>query len=405
MNDRILLVLPLPATSVNGRIYIDNQACTGLDHWLTNFGRVTLVCPTQSAATPPASTLPLDTIKSYGRLTFTGMPTAYTPLSFLRTFPVASRALKQLMGEANYLHFAIGGFWGDWGAVAALIANDKKLPFAVWTDRVESQVMMFQSETKRGLSRFYRKLIAGLTAKLETYVIGKSSLGLFHGMDCFNAYEKLSSNPHLVHNINFKNSPHITAAELSDRTSSLPMRNCRFVYAGRAHRDKGIFDWILVFARMHEHGYDFDAVWYGDGPQLDAARAMVRSANLENVIQFRGPIDHDTTLRELKSFDAFVFCHQTPESPRCLIEAMVCGLPLIGYDSPYPNHLISEHCGGILTEPRCFMSLSDRLMELTIDPERLKLLGENAAKDGEHFTPERVFKHRSDLMRTIPLRA
>ena len=54
-------------------------------------------------------------------------------------------------------------------------------------------------------------------------------------------------------------------------------------------------------------------------------------------------------LQHLKGADAFVFCHKTQESPRSLIEALACGLPLVGYHSEYASHLISEKCGGIFS--------------------------------------------------------
>ena len=46
-----------------------------------------------------------------------------------------------MIEDADYLSFAIGGLFGDWGAVACFEAHRMKRPYAVWTDRVESRVM------------------------------------------------------------------------------------------------------------------------------------------------------------------------------------------------------------------------------------------------------------------------
>ena len=54
-------------------------------------------------------------------------------------------------------------------------------------------------------------------------------------------------------------------------------------------------------------------------------------------ITFLGGLDHDQLLRELKARDVFVFCHKIPESPRCLIEALQCGVPIVGYKLLIPG--------------------------------------------------------------------
>jgi colanic acid/amylovoran biosynthesis glycosyltransferase len=104
-------------------------------------------------------------------------------------------------------------------------------------------------------------------------------------------------------------------------------------------------------------------------------------------------------IERLKEFDIFLFCHKTPESPRCLIEALMCGLPIIGYDSPYPKDLIHGNGGGILTPPNDPRALSAAL--LTVSPTTLRGLTYLAQQDGIEFSTERVFKHRSDLMKEI----
>ena len=59
-----------------------------------------------------------------------------------------------------------------------------------------------------------------------------------------------------------------------------------------------------------------------------------------------------------------MFCHKTPESPRNLIEALVSGAPIVGYDSPFPRDLIAAHGGGVLTPLNDVNALVDSLASL-----------------------------------------
>jgi colanic acid/amylovoran biosynthesis glycosyltransferase len=396
-SDCILLVLPIHAFQSNGRVYIDDQACDGLRLWLENFKTVIFAC-VATVGEPPADRSPIDRVPGYSRLRFVGLPEAYTPHRFAKAIPHTSRLLSKLIDGSDHLHFAIGGLWGDWASVASLIASRKKRPYAVWTDRVESQVAFFGAKSTTGLRHLYQQSNAVLMRHYERYVIKKSQLGLFHGMDCFEAYAPYSINPHLVHDIHLSSQDGLTDAELVQRQSS-SLGRLQLAYAGRAHREKGIFDWIEALKLAHQAGANFDAVWFGEGPDREKAISVTKNAGLQSRVQFPGSIsDHRQLISRLKQFDAFLFAHKTPESPRCLIEALVCGLPLIGYDSPYARDLIRENGGGKLTPIHHPELLATSL--LTFQDEQ-NVLTRAARKDGLKFSAEGVFRHRSELMRTL----
>jgi glycosyltransferase involved in cell wall biosynthesis len=312
--------------------------------------------------------------------------------------------LRKEISKADYLHFAIGGLWGDWAALASLVAIRAGLPFAVWTDRVQSKACEFESRTKTGFRRANGLFKAKVMAHYERYIIRRCSLGLFHGMDCFETYAPDCKNPHLVHDIHVGADNLITPSGLSDRLSHLASRPLRFAYAGRLHQEKGIFDWIEALSVVAKAGIDFEARWFspGGGPELVSARNLVQTLGLTSRIEFPGTIDsHAHLLAELRTFDAFVFCHKISESPRCLIEALQCGLPIIGYETSYSKDLIRVHGGGLLTPINRVADLAQCVISLSKDLPMLRALSERAAQDGTLFTDEAVFRHRSELMKFI----
>ena len=195
------------------------------------------------------------------RIKVLALPPAYTPHRFAVEALKMHRSLACVIDNSVFLHFAIGGLFGDWGSVCALIAHQKGRQFAVWTDRVESQVVAHQARLRKGPKRFYYAAIAYLAKYYEREIIKRSALGLFHGMDCFEAYSPFSSNPHLVHNIHLGKESHSTDAELEERLMySGPLR---IAYAGRAHNDKGIYDWIEAISELARCGFEVQATWIG----------------------------------------------------------------------------------------------------------------------------------------------
>ena len=211
---------------------------------------------------------------------------------------------------------------------------------------------------------------------LEKNVIRGSSLGLFHGQDCFSAYEKFCSNvscrPRYTQPTRPLNFRLCTCERLSRRD------DLTIVYAGRVHQEKGVFDWIDTLANLT---FPFRATWFGDGPEINIARETVRNLRLDDKILFPGAISHREVLRQLKRFDVFLFCHKTPELPRCLIEALQCGLPIVGYDLPYPK-MLAAHGAGLLSQQNDIAMLVQTLSKISSDRVLLKSSSEAAAVEG-----------------------
>lgn len=392
MATRILLALPLLTYQYDSQVFIDDQAHNGLRLWLDNFDTATLACKSKPGPPPPS----FRAIE-YARLKFVPLPEAYLPQNFPIEVARHWRLMGQLIDEATHLHFAIGGLLGDWASIFGIAAHLKQRPFAVWTDRVESRVAAFQASERSGAKRLYYKTIAYAMGAYERQIIKRSAIGLFHGMDCYSAYSSYSANPHLVHDIHLSKSDLVTEKDLSSRLKTNgPLR---VVYAGRVHQDKGVFDWIEAMKEALRSS-ELTAAWFGVGPELDSARSKVAADGLDNRIFFPGAInDHRDLISKMKtSFDVFAFCHKTPESPRCLVEALICGLPIIGDDSPYPRNLIERHNGGVMTEPH---SPSKLAAELSLFRQARESLTISAARDGATFNDEDVFRHRSELMKTI----
>lgn len=400
---RILIVLPLIIYSYRGIIYIESQACNGLRLWLENFQHVTLVCPAYNVDSMPNGSRSIDTIEGFERLSVSCLPVAYTPVKFLVCLPSAVRLLKSHIADSNYLHFAIGGFWGDWASIASLMAIAGRSSFAVWTDAVNSSVARFNSRSKSGIRKLYALVTAELTRHLERHIVRNCSLGLFHGMDTFHAYAPYCGNPQLVHDVHVGSDAAVTPAILSARFfRSGAGGSLRIVYAGRVHREKGVYDWIDALKHAAENGIDFRATWFGAGPELGSVHDYVSRSGISSKIEFPGAVEsHKELLVKLKDFDFFLFCHKLQESPRCLIEALVCGLPIVGYESPYSSNLIETHGGGLLTPKDDIQQLSRTISLLSNDRNLLRDLSEKASRDGSPLTDEAVFRYRSELMKTI----
>ena len=105
-------------------------------------------------------------------------------------------------------------------------------------------------------------------------------------------------------------------------------------------------------------------------------------------------------LKTLRDSDIFLFCHKTPEFPRCLVEALASGCPLIGYGSAYPRELTAERGGGQFARlDATGKELADLVTALDKDRGTLRELIQAASASGELYERDRMMQQRIDLIK------
>lgn len=400
----LLLVLPVCFARNASELMFESQACNGIERWLENFSRIEVICPVLSAEEMQKSHStvwkPVTDIAGGEHVNFIPLPNATSAGSFMRAYFPARSTIRRAINRSRYLCFAIGGLFGDWGAVASLEARRLGRPYAVWTDRVEHKVGLMSSTDGSPVKRFRAQVRSRLMFWLEWRSIRHSSLGLFHGASCYAQYAPWCPTSYLVHDFPLKEIDSITNEQIDEK--------CKFVsrpgplmigYVGRMDEMKGPLDWLEVMELLHKRGVSFKATWLGDGPLLAEMRNQIIRRGLADVVSLPGFVtSHSEILAFLRNTHVFVFCHKTPESPRCLVEALISGCPIVGYASEYASELVREG-GGIIVAIGDKQKLVDQLCALNSDRRQLIGLTNDAAPAGKRINSMAGFEYRSRLIK------
>ena len=164
-------------------------------------------------------------------------------------------------------------------------------------------------------------------------------------------------------------------------------------YVGRLADEKGI-DTLLWAMEGLDDNIRLRIV--GDGPARYRLELMARELGVHNRVAFMGPLPNDQIPAVYHEFDALVLPSKTTKSwkeqfGRVLIEAMACGLPVIGSDSGAIPEVIGE-TGLIFPEdkPR---QLANRISLLYDDKQLRKNLSlQGRVRVEQHYSAERVAK-------------
>jgi glycosyltransferase involved in cell wall biosynthesis len=403
----LLLVLPVCFGQDERGLLFELQACNGIERWLENFSTIRLICPVVAADEMRAlhSTVwkPIAEIVGAERVQFLPLPFVTSPLGYWWVAGRSRAVIREAIGGSRYLSFALGGqTFGDWGAAACLEAQELRRPYSVWTDAVQHRLCMASAVGSDPLRRLKAWFRCRMLYRAAWRCISGASLGLFHGASCYAAYAPWCKNSYVVHNVNAKPGDAISSEELEAKcAASLSDDRLRIIYAGRADAIKGPLDWIAAMAQLRERGVKFQATWLGDGPLLAEMRDEIARHGLGEWVLLPGFIsDRDHLFAQLRAAHVLVFCHTTPESPRNLVEALICGCPIVGYRSDFAEELVGEIGGGMFVPVGDVDGLVEKLVRLSSDRAGLVSLIRSAASSGKRFNDVAVFRHRSELIKS-----
>jgi glycosyltransferase involved in cell wall biosynthesis len=399
----LLLDLPVPFHLHKGRLHVEAQAQRGISRWLENFTTVSVCAPVapEEHALTSMNWVPVTSLMETGRLAIHPLPWGYHPRRHLQEVGKVRALFRELIPKHQYLHFSNLGWFGAWGRIGAKEARRVNRPYAVWLDWVMHEMPIEREGTL--VRRTWHHLERELVKWGSLHDIKRAGLGLFHGLTVYQSYAPYSSLPKVVHDIHLDEDDILPDEALEARLNS--DTDCvSILYVGRVHQTKGPRPWLDTVEKVIRAASPgqprVQAKWYGDGPMLEELRELVNKRGLSAWISFPGKVTaRNEVLDIFRAADLFVFCHLAPESPRCLIEALMCGLPILGFESAYASALTSAYGGGATVPIGNAGALAEIVNKYVRDKDARNKLSRAALHSGKQFSEQSVFRHRSELIK------
>ncbi|NLH48906.1 MAG: glycosyltransferase family 4 protein [Myxococcales bacterium] len=123
------------------------------------------------------------------------------------------------------------------------------------------------------------------------------------------------------------------------------------------------------------HGLDVEVVIAGNGTQAEQLRKTIKAKKLD--VHLLGVVDHRTLPELFNSAEAFILPSHYESHPKVLLEAMACGLPVIGTKVVGIRELIAHGKNGYLCETSP-QSIRQAILEVLGDTTLQERMGENA---------------------------
>jgi len=192
---------------------------------------------------------------------------------------------------------------------------------------------------------------------------------------------KLGAPPEKIHH-------NVYGIETDRFKASDPIKNPpHFLAVGRFVDKKAPYLTILAFKELLNHFPSARLVMVGNGPLLETCIQMSKALNLDNSIEFTGPMEHDKVAMMMSEARAFVQHSVTPSSgdsegtPVSVLEACASGLPVISTRHAGIKDIIVENKTGFLVDEFNIKEMTKHMISLAQDPELARTIGKNAREN------------------------
>jgi glycosyltransferase involved in cell wall biosynthesis len=148
---------------------------------------------------------------------------------------------------------------------------------------------------------------------------------------------------------------------------------------------------IDACSKLRERGYRFRALCVGGGPLMEKLERQVADLNLQDSVELREAVASDEVASLYYSCDLCVLCSEEEGFGLTLLEAQLCGRPVVGTDSGGIPDIIQDGVSGLLVPANQPEALADAIGKILDDPElasRLALQGAESSK--ERFDSEKL---------------
>lgn len=175
-------------------------------------------------------------------------------------------------------------------------------------------------------------------------------------------------------------------------------RKC-FVTCGRVEREKGYDDLLLAFAEFQKKNTEWELLIIGGGSMEKRLWELVEEKKLQGKVQITG-YTHKVKENLLKG-SVFMMTSRWEGFPMTVTEALEMGLPVIAYDIPAMEPLVTDGIEGQIVPAFQRDKLVEAMLAMADNYTQRQIMSQNAIKKAGELEPEKVVQRWLSLMEEV----
>lgn len=170
----------------------------------------------------------------------------------------------------------------------------------------------------------------------------------------------------------------------------------RLVHFGALDKDSGALDLLQLAFLLRSRGVDYRLEFFGNGALSERLQAGIEALGLRDMVRMAGPISPDAALFQIlrQNGDLFVTPRRLSDPVSSYIEAMGCGLPILGYSNDMWQKLHKKSGAGWTCGRGGVAALTEAVIRLDGNREAVIQASAKALEFARTSTFETVFSQR-----------
>lgn len=167
---------------------------------------------------------------------------------------------------------------------------------------------------------------------------------------------------------------------------ALPIHDKWILFAGRLQKVKAPLRLLDAFAEYHKTNGDASLIFVGDGNMKADIDNRVKRLSMENKVFLVGEVSAQILADFYRTADVFLLVSDSETGPRCVLEALRCGLPVVSTNVGESHRLIQNDFSGEVVnsfEPKDIARAIDKVLH-----HPAVYTKENCLKSIEDYAPQ-----------------
>lgn len=159
-------------------------------------------------------------------------------------------------------------------------------------------------------------------------------------------------------------------------------------FCSRLVPHKGWKDFVDAISILKKHNYVINAVMIGYGPDMGALKYKIKDEKLEDIITVKTGLTHEDIAMEYSNSELFVFptANITESLGLVAIEAMSCGLPVVGTKIAALPEYILDGENGFLVDVNSPIQLAEKIEHyFSLSDDEKNRIKQNALETSKRY--------------------
>ncbi|AJW64745.1 GalNAc-alpha-(1-_4)-GalNAc-alpha-(1-_3)-diNAcBac-PP-undecaprenol alpha-1,4-N-acetyl-D-galactosaminyltransferase [Elizabethkingia miricola] len=178
------------------------------------------------------------------------------------------------------------------------------------------------------------------------------------------------------------------------------LENKRVIAVGRYDYQKGFDELIRSWAKVYVAQPDWTLDIFGHGPLKEELQNLIDQLGLTKTIHLCAPVKNIE--QEYLDSSILAMTSRYEGLPMTLLEAQVCGLPLVSYACKCgPRDIIKDGINGYLIDENDQDEMVKKLIYLITDKKLRKQMGEASYKFSDNYSEDQIMQQWIDLFKKV----